>query len=457
MIRSRPSSVVAVAAALATLALAALAFADRADAYVYWANGGTGSIGRANLDGSGANQSFITGANNPQGVAVNGSHVHWVNGDTFSIRRADLDGNNVEQNFITTLADPAGVAVSGSHVYWTNTQLASIGRATLDGSGASQLFIGGAVALGVAVNDSYVYWTNNSGTIGRADLDGSGVNQSFITGASFPSGVAVDDSHVYWTNPGSNSIGRADLPDGDNVDHNFITGASGPYMLAVDDSHVYWTNPGSNSIGRADLPDGDNVDHNFITGISFPTGLAVDGLEPPNQAPTADAGPDQTVASEASVGLDAGGSSDPDNDPLDYAWTQTSGPQINLSGQNSATPSFGAPIGPAVLEFEVEVCDPEPLCDTDSVVITVEVPTVDEVIDSIEALGLPKGTENSLVKKLENAQKSLDKGDTDGACEKLASFIDEVEAQRGKKIDDADADALVARVEAISEAEGCAS
>jgi len=39
--------------------------------HVYWANGNAGTIGRADLNGQNANQSFITGATNPRGVAVN--------------------------------------------------------------------------------------------------------------------------------------------------------------------------------------------------------------------------------------------------------------------------------------------------------------------------------------------------------------------------------------------------
>jgi len=96
-----------------------------------------------------------------------------------------------------------------------------------------------------------------------------------------------------------------------------------------------------------------------------------------NDPPVADAGPDQTVASEASVTLDGTGSSDPDvGDTITHSWTQTSGPAVTLDDASSATPSFTAPVGPAVLVFEDEVCDQEPLCDTDSVTITVEAPVV---------------------------------------------------------------------------------
>jgi hypothetical protein len=75
------------------------------------------------------------------------------------------------------------------------------------------------------------------------------------------------------------------------------------------------------------------------------------------------------------------------------------------------------------------------------------------IIFVVEGLELPSGTENSFVKKLNNASKSLDKGDVDGACEKLFSFIDQVDAQDGKKLDPNDAadlrDATQATIDAI--------
>ncbi len=44
--------------------------AASAQAYVYWANTEAGTIARANLDGTGVDPNFITGADAPDGVAV---------------------------------------------------------------------------------------------------------------------------------------------------------------------------------------------------------------------------------------------------------------------------------------------------------------------------------------------------------------------------------------------------
>lgn len=61
-----------------------------------------------------------------------------------------------------------------------------------------------------------------------------------------------------------------------------------------------------------------------------------------NNAPTANAGTDQTVASGATVTL-AGSGTDPDSDPLTYSWSQTAGTTVSLSSTSAAGPTFTAP------------------------------------------------------------------------------------------------------------------
>ncbi|MBI4888558.1 MAG: hypothetical protein HY824_15790 [Acidobacteria bacterium] len=63
-----------------------------------------------------------------------------------------------------------------------------------------------------------------------------------------------------------------------------------------------------------------------------------------NHEPVADAGDDQAVAEGAPTALDGTNSYDNDGDALTYAWTQVSGTPVTLTGANTATPSFTAPI-----------------------------------------------------------------------------------------------------------------
>ena len=73
-----------------------LAFAARADAYVYWANQGTTTLARANLAGTDANLNFIGSGSvfNPRGVTVDADHIYWANRDGHSIGRADISGGS---------------------------------------------------------------------------------------------------------------------------------------------------------------------------------------------------------------------------------------------------------------------------------------------------------------------------------------------------------------------------
>ncbi len=366
---------------IAALGLSSV-LASSARAYVYWANRGNGggsTLGRANLDGTGANPSFISGATGPVGVTVDGSHVYWANafGSGMTLGRANLDGTGANQSFISSGDAPCGVAVDASHIYWANFNGNSIGRANLDGTAANPSFITTGVSgpCGVAVDASFIYWANegptrNGTTIGRAHVDGGSPSGTFITGLSVPVGVAVNGSFVYWGNSGSNTVGRASL-DGTGVNASFITGADAPCGVAVNASHIYWGNFHGNNIGQANL-DGSGANESFITtGVSGPCGVAVNQLAP---LAVALAGPGSGSVSGSGISC-----------PGTCSRSYTLGQQVTLT----ATPTSGS----TFTGWSGAGCSGSGTC-------TVTIGDTNAVIATFASAGSPKSTTTITKKKI---------------------------------------------------------
>lgn len=278
------------AVAFATLAVAAFAFAARADArtvLIYWANANTHTIGFATGDAVIVDNSFIhVAGGSPNGVAAYGDYVYWTVPDANAIGRAGMNGTGVDQTFITGLQGPEGVAVNSAGIFWTNAATGSIGRADLDGSPSSvnQNFITGASPANLMTADAtHLYWTILGGQFGRdaiarADVSGGNLNTTFITGDAVgsPEGVAVDDARVYWTSLLGEAIGQANLSDGSGANGDFIDGAHNPTGIAVNGGQLYWSNFLTNSLGTADASGG-NVNQTFLPAAG-PEGVAAETL-----------------------------------------------------------------------------------------------------------------------------------------------------------------------------------
>ncbi|GAC1630333.1 MAG: hypothetical protein NVS9B10_22630 [Nevskia sp.] len=106
-------------------------------------------------------------------------------------------------------------------------------------------------------------------------------------------------------------------------------------------------------------------------------GSAGSGTPPPapppvNQAPTANAGPSQTVVAGASVSLPGSGA-DSDGTIVSYAWAQTAGPTVTLNNAATATASFTAPAVTAstALTFRLTVTDNQGATGSSTVTVTV--------------------------------------------------------------------------------------
>ncbi|MDH5692641.1 MAG: S8 family serine peptidase [Gammaproteobacteria bacterium] len=90
-----------------------------------------------------------------------------------------------------------------------------------------------------------------------------------------------------------------------------------------------------------------------------------------NAGPTADAGPDQTVAAFDTVSLFGGDSSAAVGSIVNYNWTQTAGVSVSLNGPTSAYPWFTAPGTTGTLTFELTVTDGNGLTGVDTVSVSV--------------------------------------------------------------------------------------
>lgn len=86
------------------------------DGYLYW----TAEHYLARVALSGGIPQMVHQEENSSfcGVAVDGTHVYW-GGFEESIGRAELDGSHAEPSFITGIRRPCGIALDGSRIYWT--------------------------------------------------------------------------------------------------------------------------------------------------------------------------------------------------------------------------------------------------------------------------------------------------------------------------------------------------
>ena len=131
-------------------------------------------------------------------------------------------------------------------------------------------------------------------------------------------------------------------------------------------------------------PDDANANRSYAVTVEASDGTLTDTadltvtLANANDAPTADAGADQTgITPGATVTLSGSGSGDPDaGDTLSYAWTQTGSQLGTLTGANAATATFTAPTAvteTTTLTFTLRVTDQHGLSHEDSVTVTVTV------------------------------------------------------------------------------------
>lgn len=250
---------------------------------------------------------------NPQGIAVDENGKVYV---------TDLENNRV-QVFDT----------SGAFLFQFGTF----------GSGAGQFYLPNGIEIAnnsdIWVTDTFNHriqvFDSTGAFLFKFGSLGSGPGQMNI-----PYGIALDPS------------GRAIVTDLNN-DRMLVFNSDGTYLDAF---------------GTTGLADGQFT---FVWGVAadadgkvYVTQAAngrvqVFGCPVADSPPIANAGIDFSVdEGQTGVMLDGSASSDPDSDPLAYAWTQLGGTAVTLSDPAAAQPTFSAPlvaIGGETLSFELTV------------------------------------------------------------------------------------------------------
>jgi len=174
------------------------------------------------------------------------------------------------------------------------------------------------------------------------------------------------------------------------------------------------------------------------------TGVANEAFYPAtsNQNPVANAGPDRTILLGELLQFDGSTSQDPDGSIVSLAWDFGD----NTSGTGAVLIHHYSIPGPYTVTLTVT--DNLGAMATDSALVTVQSASqaLLTLSQTVQNLNLAQGITNSLDAKLTNALDALsaaNAGSRQDATNKLLAFISTVEAQRGKKITTAQADALL--------------
>ncbi len=166
-------------------------------------------------------------------------------------------------------------------------------------------------------------------------------------------------------------------PDGDPLTYAFSVtlrppGAAAEVEHEADDAPTATLVPDAEGLWIASLVVSDGTHTSRRADVLLDVGPAAT-----NQAPVADAGPDQALDSPGEpVSLDGSGSSDPDGDPLSYAWRFATLPADSalgdgdLDGADTAEAGF-TPDVEGSYTVALEVCDPQGLCDEDEALVEV--------------------------------------------------------------------------------------
>ncbi|MCB0488009.1 MAG: gliding motility-associated C-terminal domain-containing protein [Cyclobacteriaceae bacterium] len=236
---------------------------DPAGGFIYFStnNGGVGQIHRATLSGSSPTLLVNSLPSTIKGIAIDKKNgfIYWATGGT-TVGRANLDGTGAI-NIVPGLSTANYVAIDFSttpppKLYWTEGNLQEIHRMNTDGSDFERYYFGSSpYPTGIAIDNNarYIYWADRNqstikrGLIGETDFENLPPEIVLNYTDMLPgiSGMDIDASNtmIYFADAANNRIQRADYSDPFPITGSDLVNIANPFSLDLDllNGKIYYT------------------------------------------------------------------------------------------------------------------------------------------------------------------------------------------------------------------------